>query len=149
MSYVTHNDAARPSREMVGWTVPHASSFSRRRKKDAIEPEVTIYELFTDWRRGWDSNPRAAFATNRFRGDPVTTTSVPLRTDVYPRNARSNLHPILEASALRRAAKNPCSSAALSAASTPDTTRNRWFSAGCSWARCDDSIAPAFGSGAP
>jgi hypothetical protein len=31
------------------------------------------------WRRGWDSNPRAAHATRRFRGAPVTTTSVPLR----------------------------------------------------------------------
>src|SRR5690606_26816748 len=30
------------------------------------------------WRRGWDSNPRAAYATRRFRGAPVTTTSVPL-----------------------------------------------------------------------
>ena len=33
-----------------------------------------------NWRRGWDSNPRAGYPTNRFRGDPVTTTSVPLRT---------------------------------------------------------------------
>ena len=32
------------------------------------------------WRRGGDSNPRAAYATRRFRGAPVTTTSVPLRT---------------------------------------------------------------------
>ncbi len=37
--------------------------------------------IFSDlgWRRGWDSNPRAAYATRRFRGAPVTTTSVPLR----------------------------------------------------------------------
>src|SRR3954464_10870959 len=36
--------------------------------------------IFTglEWRRGWDSNPRAAYATRRFRGAPVTTTSVPL-----------------------------------------------------------------------
>src|SRR5687767_3302429 len=32
-----------------------------------------------DWRRGWDSNPRAGYPTRRFRGAPVTTTSVPLR----------------------------------------------------------------------
>src|SRR6476659_9249368 len=33
------------------------------------------------WRRGWDSNPRAPYRTRRFRGAPVTTTSVPLRSD--------------------------------------------------------------------
>ena len=32
-----------------------------------------------NWRRGWDSNPRAGCPTRRFRGAPVTTTSVPLR----------------------------------------------------------------------
>ncbi len=32
------------------------------------------------WRRGWDSNPRAGYPTKRFRGVPVTTTSVPLRS---------------------------------------------------------------------
>src|SRR6188472_2622159 len=31
------------------------------------------------WRRGRDSNPRAGYPTRRFRGAPVTTTSVPLR----------------------------------------------------------------------
>jgi site-specific DNA recombinase len=35
-----------------------------------------------NWRRGWDSNPRAGYPTRRFRGAPVTTTSVPLRTGV-------------------------------------------------------------------
>src|SRR5436189_5048956 len=33
-----------------------------------------------NWRRGWDSNPRAGYPTRRFRGAPVTTTSVPLRS---------------------------------------------------------------------
>src|SRR4029077_12276536 len=33
------------------------------------------------WRRGWDSNPRAGYPTTRFRGAPVTTTSVPLREE--------------------------------------------------------------------
>ena len=33
------------------------------------------------WRRGWDSNPRAGYPTRRFRGAPVTTTSVPLRPE--------------------------------------------------------------------
>jgi hypothetical protein len=31
------------------------------------------------WRRGGDSNPRAPCGTRRFRGAPVTTTSVPLQ----------------------------------------------------------------------
>ena len=35
-----------------------------------------------NWRRGWDSNPRAGYPTRRFRGAPVTTTSVPLRSCV-------------------------------------------------------------------
>ena len=34
-----------------------------------------------NWRRGWDSNPRAGYPTTRFRGAPVTTTSVPLRLE--------------------------------------------------------------------
>jgi hypothetical protein len=32
------------------------------------------------WRRGRDSNPRAGYPARRFRGAPVTTTSVPLLT---------------------------------------------------------------------
>src|SRR6266540_5935232 len=32
----------------------------------------------TKWRRGRDSNPRADYSARRFRGAPVTTTSVPL-----------------------------------------------------------------------
>ena len=40
------------------------------------------------WRRGGDSNPRAPCGTRRFRGAPVTTTSVPLqvggRTSILP-----------------------------------------------------------------
>ncbi len=36
--------------------------------------------LKRQWRRGWDSNPRARFwQARRFRGAPVMTTSVPLR----------------------------------------------------------------------
>src|SRR5439155_25832102 len=37
------------------------------------------------WRRGRDSNPRAGYPTRRFRGAPVTTTSVPLRSNVARR----------------------------------------------------------------
>ena len=37
------------------------------------------WETENEWRRGWDSNPRAGYPTRRFRGAPVTTTSVPLR----------------------------------------------------------------------
>src|SRR5436190_17249272 len=33
---------------------------------------------FQGWRRGRDSNPRADYSARRFRGAPVTTTSVPL-----------------------------------------------------------------------
>jgi hypothetical protein len=40
------------------------------------------------WRRGWDSNPRAGHPTRRFRGAPVTTTSVPLRSNVRLYTAR-------------------------------------------------------------
>jgi hypothetical protein len=33
------------------------------------------------WRRGWDSNPRGSCPPTRFRGGPVTTASVPLRSN--------------------------------------------------------------------
>jgi hypothetical protein len=42
-------------------------------------PAPTRPNAVRDWRRGWDSNPRAGYPTRRFRGAPVTTTSVPLR----------------------------------------------------------------------
>jgi FtsX-like permease family protein len=45
----------------------------------APEPPTTERERGS-WRRGWDSNPRAGYPTRRFRGAPVTTTSVPLRS---------------------------------------------------------------------
>src|SRR5215208_6254843 len=38
-----------------------------------------LFSVIYGWRRGWDSNPRAGYPTTRFRGAPVTTTSVPLR----------------------------------------------------------------------
>ena len=44
------------------------------------EPARSANERKRSWRRGWDSNPRAPYGTRRFRGAPVTTTSVPLRT---------------------------------------------------------------------
>src|SRR5678816_4770181 len=47
------------------------------------------YLLGKCWRRGWDSNPRAGYPTRRFRGVPVTTTSVPLR----PNDQFSKLRP--------------------------------------------------------
>ncbi len=43
-----------------------------------------------NWRRGRDSNPRAGYPTRRFRGAPVTTTSVPLRTCACTARIRSN-----------------------------------------------------------
>ena len=39
----------------------------------------------SDWRRGWDSNPRGGYPPTRFRGGPVATTSVPLPRGFYPR----------------------------------------------------------------
>src|SRR5436190_10566830 len=38
-----------------------------------------LLSVIYEWRRGWDSNPRAGYPARRFRGAPVTTTSVPLR----------------------------------------------------------------------
>src|SRR5215472_13806149 len=70
----------------------------------------------TYWRRGWDSNPRAPYGTRRFRGAPVTTTSVPLRsadrTTILPCSAaarkagrmRQALAPLLEEFHHQRAA---------------------------------------------
>jgi hypothetical protein len=47
---------------------------------------------FVFWRRGWDSNPRESFwPPSRFRVDPVTTTSVPLRK--YPFSHRGHREP--------------------------------------------------------
>src|SRR5689334_25375641 len=41
-----------------------------------------MFSVIYEWRRGWDSNPRAGYPTRRFRGAPVTTTSVPLHRGV-------------------------------------------------------------------
>src|SRR5436190_23646716 len=50
----------------------------------ACQPKLTpVASVSEGWRRGWDSNPRAGYPTTRFRGAPVTTTSVPLRTFNY------------------------------------------------------------------
>ena len=49
------------------------------RTERAIPGESMFLLMFLMWRRGWDSNPRAGYPTRRFRGAPVTTTSVPLR----------------------------------------------------------------------
>ena len=49
----------------------------------------------------------------------------------------------------RRARKNRCIRSPHSRARTPEITSRRWFSAGCSWARRVDSMAPARGSVAP
>ena len=49
----------------------------------------------------------------------------------------------------RRPAKNRCITSRQSSSSTRPRTSSRWLSDGCSWAFIADSIAPAFGSGAP
>jgi hypothetical protein len=55
------------------------SSFSPGHQLRDISLQLIAVMGFNDWRRGWDSNPRAPYRTRRFRGAPVTTTSVPLR----------------------------------------------------------------------
>jgi hypothetical protein len=45
-------------------------------------PHSERAQAIEEWRRGRDSNPRAGYPTRRFRGAPVTTTSVPLRVGV-------------------------------------------------------------------
>ena len=47
-----------------------------RRRRGEAENSSCI-----NWRRGWDSNPRAFKGTDRFRGGAVVTISVPLRID--------------------------------------------------------------------
>jgi hypothetical protein len=77
-----HHPCGRPRREF-----PRTYGRCRRAKKRRLvprEPTGPCKCLKTkkgSWRRGWDSNPRAGYPTSRFRGGPVTTTSVPLRTD--------------------------------------------------------------------
>jgi hypothetical protein len=116
----------------------------------------SLRRITWDWRRGWDSNPRAGYPTTRFRGAPVTTTSVPLRLSIctgahaqvkpapFGRYRRGSGRPLT-----RRASKNSCITARHASSSTPPTASIRWFSDGCSCARIADSIAPAFGSRAP
>src|SRR6185295_18248564 len=57
------------------------------------EPKLTLRlaRVSEGWRRGWDSNPRAGYPTRRFRGAPVTTTSIPLRWCVESRTAHYTL----------------------------------------------------------
>ncbi len=45
----------------------------------SAKPSRSSPKASEGWRRGGDSNPRAGYPTRRFRGAPVTTTSVPLR----------------------------------------------------------------------
>ena len=86
-----------------------------------------------NWRRGEDLNPRGTFwAPIRFRVGRLQPGSA-----TPPRTQR------------RLVSKNPRSSAALSASSTPPTADTRWFRRASSSSRCSDSTAPAFGSSAP
>ena len=78
----THRPPSRPGRV----SPPRRFSRDRRKRpkyneKTAVSPKQTrsASTHATGWRRGWDSNPRAGYPTRRFRGAPVTTTSVPLR----------------------------------------------------------------------
>src|SRR5215468_10198495 len=58
----------------------HPSRLARLTLACHPEPASVASVLGEGWRRGWDSNPRAPYGTRRFRGAPVTTTSVPLRS---------------------------------------------------------------------
>src|SRR6478672_1086117 len=66
------------------WTSTFALSATvdnlRRRSRDAVcQPKPRAQRALGEgWRRGRDSNPRAGYPARRFRGAPVTTTSVPL-----------------------------------------------------------------------
>jgi hypothetical protein len=50
----------------------------------SIHQYKCLLNQLLSWRRGRDSNPRAGYPTRRFRGAPVTTTSVPLRSVSRP-----------------------------------------------------------------
>src|SRR5918993_1028873 len=58
-----------------GFRRAHADAARTKRKAQALDsPGPAPFR----WRRGRDSNPRAGYPARRFRGAPVTTTSVPL-----------------------------------------------------------------------
>ena len=73
------------------WLAEGAADSARRNSscQQAMGPQTEAVGLPTvasalskrseGWRRGRDSNPRAGYPARRFRGAPVTTTSVPLR----------------------------------------------------------------------
>src|SRR5262249_40429731 len=68
-------------------TAPPGEKLGVRYKTGTVSRKLSHARRFTpdfigwiEWRRGWDSNPRAPYGTRRFRGAPVTTTSVPLRS---------------------------------------------------------------------
>src|SRR5438552_3160387 len=76
--------------------------------------DARITERERGIRRGWDSNPRAGYPTRRFRGAPVTTTSVPLRERDFkeadlslyarPRQPQSTALPLLSEKCLHQRA---------------------------------------------
>ena len=72
ISQVVGGQPLRPERVLRSPTWPSLNNIS------------ALVSVTYNWRRGWDSNPRAPYGTRRFRGAPVTTTSVPLR-DANPR----------------------------------------------------------------
>src|SRR5262249_11261056 len=95
-----------------------------------------------NWRRGWDSNPRAPYGTRRFRGAPVTTTSVPLRGVEDQANFNYTNDP-------RRPRRTACTSWPHAPSSTPPMAVKRWLRPGSSPPRTVDTSAPDFGSVAP
>jgi hypothetical protein len=138
-----------------------------RKKRPKMRNGSGNLSRFKRWRRGRDSNPRADYSARRFRGAPVTTTSVPLlihfaRSQAprcalavaaarrLPSGARLRPRAISMIGNYRLlSAKNAWIKSRQSASITRPVTSRRWFSDGCSWARIADSIAPAFGSGVP
>jgi hypothetical protein len=59
------------------YAVPRFESHFRRYSKTDTPKGVSVFE----WRRRWDSNPRAGCPTNAFRVRPVMTSSILLRAD--------------------------------------------------------------------
>src|SRR5690606_22595698 len=89
----------KPNTHLAGAGRPSRSSPEAMKAREGAPPsplrasagQPSHLIMSEGWRRGWDSNPRAAYATRRFRGAPVTTTSVPLRIGGTRREAAGTL----------------------------------------------------------
>src|SRR5881296_3783295 len=69
----------------------YGRKFARGARGEPTRPTKLLKTKDPRIRRGWDSNPRAPYGTRRFRGAPVTTTSVPLPETVAAQLAKPKL----------------------------------------------------------